>query len=47
MTHSFLNDLSALTIVLFLFFSMLIAILIGYKMGLKKTKSETKNTEIS
>lgn len=47
MTHSFLNDLSALNIVIILFFSMLIAIWIGYKTGLKKTKSETKNSEIS
>lgn len=47
MIHSFLNDLSASTIVIVLFFSMLIAIWIGYKTGLKKTKSESKNTEIS
>jgi cytochrome bd-type quinol oxidase subunit 2 len=47
MTHSFLNDLSALTVVIVLFFSMLIAIWIGYKTGLKKSKSEIKNTEIS
>ena len=47
MIHSFLNDLDAFYIVLILFFSMLITIWIGYKLGLKKVKSETKNSEIS
>jgi hypothetical protein len=47
MIHSFLNDLSALTIVIILFFSMLISIWIGYKTGLNKTELETKNSEIS
>ena len=47
MTHSFLNDLDALYIVIILFFSMLAAVWIGYKMGLKKTKTENKNSEIS
>lgn len=47
MIHSFLNDLDAFYIVLILFFSMLIAIWIGYKFGLKKVKTESKNAEIS
>lgn len=47
MIHSFLNDLDALYIVFILFFFMLTAIWIGYKLGLKKTKSVTKNPEIS
>ncbi len=47
MIHSFLNDLDAFYIVLFLFFSMLIAIWIGYKFGLKKVKTESKNADVS
>lgn len=47
MTHSFLNDINALNIAVVLFFSMLIAIWIGYKLGLQKNKSEAKNSEIS
>jgi hypothetical protein len=47
MIHSFLNDLDALYIVLILFFSMLLAIWIGYKLGLKKVKTESKNSEVS
>lgn len=47
MMHSFLNDLDAIYIVLILFFSMLIAVIIGYRIGFKKTKSDNKNAEIS
>ena len=47
MTHSFLNDIDALYISTILFFSMLVAIWIGYKIGLKKTKTDNKNAEIS
>lgn len=47
MIHSFLNDLDAFYIATILFFSMLIAIWIGYKIGLKKTKTDNKNSEIS
>ncbi len=47
MMHSVLNDLDALYIVIILFFLMLITIWIGYKIGVKKTKSDNKNTEIS
>ena len=47
MTHSFLNDLDALYIVIILFFLMLTAIWIGYKTGYKQTKSDNKNAEIS
>lgn len=47
MTHSFLNDLDAIYIAIILFFLMLTTIWIGYKIGLKKTKSDNKNNEIS
>jgi len=47
MIHSFLNDLETPYIVISLFFSMLAAIWIGYKIGLKKTKTDNKNSEIS
>lgn len=47
MIHSFLNDLDTWYIVIILYFSMLTAIWIGYKIGLKKTKLENKNAEIS
>jgi hypothetical protein len=47
MTHSLLNDLDALYIAIILFFLMLTAIWIGYKTGLKKTKTDNKNAEIS
>lgn len=47
MIHSLLNDLDALYIAIILFFSMLTAIWIGYKIGLKKTKTDNKNSEIS
>ncbi|MBX9806349.1 MAG: hypothetical protein K2X95_00975 [Flavobacteriaceae bacterium] len=47
MTHSFLNDLDALYIVIILFFSMITTVWIGHKFGLKKTKSEATNTELS
>ena len=47
MIHSFLNDLDAWYIVIILFFLMLTAVWLGYKIGLKKTKLENKNTEIS
>jgi uncharacterized protein HemY len=36
MMHSFLNDLNAIYIVLVLFVSLLIALGIGYRIGLKK-----------
>jgi hypothetical protein len=47
MIHSLLFDLDALYIIIILFFSMLIAVWIGYKIGLKKTKTDNKNAEIS
>ncbi|MCI4442228.1 MAG: hypothetical protein JHC39_01875 [Lentimicrobium sp.] len=47
MMHSLLFDLDALYIVIILFLSMLAAIWIGYKIGLKKTKTDNKNSEIS
>ena len=47
MIHSLLNDLDALYIAIILFFSMLTAIWIGYKIGLKKTITDNKNSEIS
>lgn len=47
MLHSFLNDLDASYIVLSLFFSMLFTIWFGYKLGFKKVKTESKNSEIS
>jgi len=47
MIHSFLFDLDAEFIVVILFFLMLIAIWFGYKTGLKKTKTDNKNAEIS
>ncbi|QBN19221.1 hypothetical protein [Flavobacterium nackdongense] len=47
MIHSFLNDIDAGIIVLILFFSMLIAVGTGYRIGLRKTKSDNKNAEIS
>lgn len=47
MIHSLLFDLDAVYIVMILFVFMLTAVWIGYKIGLKKTKSENKNPEIS
>ena len=47
MIHSLLFDLDAAYIVMILFVLMLAAVWIGYKIGLKKTKSENKNAEIS
>lgn len=47
MTHSFLNDIDALYISIILFFLMLTSIWAGYKIGLKKTKNDNKNSEIS
>lgn len=47
MIHSFLNDLDTSLIVIILFFSMLTAVWIGYKTGMKKTKTDNKNSEIS
>jgi hypothetical protein len=47
MTHSFLNDLDAFYIALILFFSMITTVWIGHKLGLKKIKSDTTNTELS
>jgi len=47
MLHSLLFDLDALYIVIILFLSMLAAIWIGYRIGLKKTKTDNKNAEIS
>lgn len=46
MKHSFLFDLDAKYIVLFLFFSMLIAINLGYRFGVKKIKTDTDNSGI-
>jgi len=47
MTYSFLNDLDTQYITIILFFLMLTAVWLGYKIGLKKTKTENKNSEIS
>ena len=47
MIHSLLFDLDAVYIVIILFVFMISAVWIGYKIGLKKTKSEYKNAEIS
>jgi hypothetical protein len=47
MNHSFLNDLDSEYIVFCLFCLMLAAIWLGYKIGLKKTKTDNKNSEIS
>jgi hypothetical protein len=47
MNHSFLNDLDSEYIVFCLFCLMLAAIWVGYKIGLKKTKTDNKNSEIS
>lgn len=47
MPHSLLNDLDALYIAIILFFLMLTAIWIGYKIGPKKPKTDNKNAEIS
>jgi hypothetical protein len=47
MIHSLLFDLDASYIVIILFFLMLIAVWIGYKIGLKKTKTDNKNSELS
>lgn len=46
MKNSFLLDLDASYIVLSLFFSMLLAIWIGYKIGNKKTKTESDSSGI-
>ncbi len=46
MKHSLLNDLDANYIVIILFFSMLIAVWIGFKLGCKKTNSESKSPEL-
>lgn len=46
MKHSFLFDLDAKYIVIFLFFSMLLAINIGYRFGVKKTKTDSDNSGI-
>ena len=47
MTHTFLYDLDAIYIIVVLFFLMLASIWTGYKLGLKKTKTDNKNSEIS
>lgn len=47
MIHSFLNDLDAVVIVVILFFLMLTAVGLGYRIGLNKTKLDDKNAEIS
>ncbi len=39
MIHSFLFDLDAIYLIVILFFSMLAAIWIGYKTGLKKNQN--------
>ncbi|WP_310377409.1 hypothetical protein [Flavobacterium sp.] len=46
MKHSLLNDLDANYIVIILFFIMLVAVWIGFKLGYKKTKSESRNPEL-
>ncbi|SHF83552.1 hypothetical protein SAMN05443549_101516 [Flavobacterium fluvii] len=46
MVHSFLNDLDAFYIVLLLFFSMLVAVWIGYKIASKNPKASTMGTEL-
>lgn len=47
MIHTFLYDLDAIFIIVILFFLMLASIWTGYKLGLKKTKTDNKNSEIS
>lgn len=47
MRHSFLNDFDAFFIVMILFFLMIITVWIGYKLGLKKLKTDSKNNELS
>lgn len=46
MKHSFLFDLDAGYIVVFLFFAMLLAINVGYRFGVKKTKTDSDNSGI-
>lgn len=46
MKHSFLFDLDARYIVVFLFFAMLLAINVGYRFGVKKTKTDSDNSGI-
>lgn len=46
MKHSFLFDLDAKYIVIFLFFAMLLAINLGYRVGVKKTKTDSDNSGI-
>lgn len=46
MKHSFLFDLDARYIVVFSFFAMLLAINIGYRFGVKKTKTDSDNSGI-
>lgn len=46
MKHSFLFDLDAKYIVIFLFFSMLLAMNIGYRFGTRKTKTDSDNSGI-
>lgn len=46
MKHSILFDLDAKYVVIFLFFAMLLAINIGYRFGVKKTKSDSDNSGI-
>lgn len=46
MMHSFLNDLETIYIVIVLFFSMLTAVWIGYKIAYKNPKGKSKNTEL-
>lgn len=46
MKHSFLFDLDAKYIVIFLFFAMLLAINLGYRFGVKKTKTDSDNSGI-
>ena len=46
MVHSFLNDLDTLYIVIILFFSMLAAVWIGYKIAYPNKKSTAMGTEL-
>lgn len=46
MIHSFLNDLDVLYIIMILFFTMLTAVWIGYKMACRKPKGNTKDSEL-
>lgn len=46
MTHSFLNDIDTLYIVLILFFAMLLSVWIGYKIAFKKPNKNSNDSEL-